>query len=99
MKHERKTISLAATAVERVDDLVACLVEDYSEHRLLSRADVVSALIYAAPVEPASLHRLVRLGRMERLEDDGFEGPFNNAIEYGRCERSAMALGWRERPA
>jgi hypothetical protein len=92
----RRTVSLPAYAVERVDDLVQTLIDDGAAGRSLTRADVVSALIYAAPAEPAGLARLVRLGRMERFADEGqrFEP---NADAYAECERTAIALGWRGR--
>lgn len=91
----RRSLSLHAHAVERVDDLIRTLVEDYTESKGVSRADIVSALIYAAPIEPASLSRLVRFGRMERFADEG-DGLRPDSLAYEQCLHTAHALGWRE---
>lgn len=90
----RRSISFAGHVGDRVDDLIQILKDDGAVGWNATRADIVSALIYAAPIEPASLGRLVRLGRMERFDDEG-EGLIADEHAYGQCERTARAIGWR----
>lgn len=89
----RRSISFAGHVGDRVDDLIQILRDDSAVGRGATRADIVSALIYAAPVEPASLARLIRYGRMERFADEG-EGLIADESAYRQCERTARALGW-----
>lgn len=91
---ERRSISFAAHVTDRVDDLIQTLRDDGAVGRGTTRAEIVSALIYAAPIEPASLARLIRFGRMERFDDEG-EGLVPDEHAYRQCERTARALGWR----
>lgn len=89
----RRSVSLPGYASERLDDLMGELRRDGTATRNVTRPDILAALIYAAPIEAASLDRLVRYGRMERMEDEGLAfGP--DAGEHSRCGRSAVMLGW-----